>query len=54
MWYLLINNVPALDFMGALRAAGRPVGPSPVLVGGLALALVTAAFTVTSARHARR
>nr|BFF03930.1 hypothetical protein GCM10020241_56050 [Streptoalloteichus tenebrarius] len=33
-----------LDFMGAIRVEGRPAGLPPVVVGGLALALVAVVF----------
>ncbi|GAA2591803.1 hypothetical protein GCM10010399_22900 [Dactylosporangium fulvum] len=54
LWYLMINNLPALDVMGALRDHGEPRGPSPVLVTGLGLAGVAVSFAVTTLRHARR
>ena len=54
LWYATINGIAALDVMGAVRVDGRPVGPPPVLVVGLALALLVVALLVTAVRHARR
>jgi hypothetical protein len=54
VWYLMINDVPALDVMGAVREHGRPLGPSPFLVAGLALAGFGVASGVTAVRHSRR
>ncbi|MET8702907.1 hypothetical protein ABZW10_29210 [Kitasatospora sp. NPDC004723] len=54
LWYLVVNQVAALDFMGAVRRAGHLAGPSPVLVGALALALLAATLVAASARRALR
>lgn len=54
LWYLLINDVAALDFMGALRAHGRPAGPPSPLVAAVAVTLFGVAFAVVRLRHARR
>ncbi|MEU9079567.1 hypothetical protein [Kitasatospora sp. NPDC048538] len=51
LWYLLVNNVSALDFMGAVRPHGRPTGPSPVLVAALSAAMLAAVFAVDTARR---
>ena len=51
LWYLLVNQVGAVDFMGAVRTAGRPAGPSPLLVAALAAALFGAAFLAGAARR---
>jgi hypothetical protein len=50
LWYLLINDVAAVDFMGALPSGGPP----PWLVAGLAAGLFGVSFAVTGLRHARR
>ncbi|GAB3864763.1 ABC transporter permease [Dactylosporangium cerinum] len=50
LWYMLINDVAALDFMGALPSGGPP----PAAVAGAAVALFALAFGVTRLRHARR
>ncbi|GAA4248929.1 ABC transporter permease [Dactylosporangium darangshiense] len=54
LWYLLITDTRTLDFMGALRADGRPAGPSPLLWAAAAAAGVAAALARTAWRHARR
>ncbi|MDG6107494.1 hypothetical protein Daura_48845 [Dactylosporangium aurantiacum] len=55
LWYLVINDVAALDYMGALRAAGgHPAGPPAPLVAAAALALFAVAFGLVRLRHARR
>ncbi|MGW4383982.1 hypothetical protein [Kitasatospora sp. NPDC004531] len=51
LWYLLVNQVAPVDFMGAVRTAGRPDGPSPLLVAALAAALLGAAFLAGAARR---
>ncbi|MFJ5921279.1 hypothetical protein ACIQF6_01600 [Kitasatospora sp. NPDC092948] len=51
LWYLLVNHVGAVDFMGAVRTAGRPDGPGPLLVAALAAALFGAAFLADAARR---
>jgi hypothetical protein len=54
LWYLLINDVAALDVMGALRDHGRPAGPPAPLVAAAAVTLFGVAFAVVRLRHARR
>ncbi|MFD0566150.1 hypothetical protein ACFQ2M_32490 [Kitasatospora saccharophila] len=54
LWYLLVNHVAAVDFMGAVRTAGRPGGPHPLLVAALAAALLGAALATDAARRRRR
>ncbi|WP_327675121.1 hypothetical protein [Kitasatospora sp. NBC_00458] len=54
LWYLVVNQVAALDFMGAVRRAGQPAGPSPLLVAAVALALLGTALLTASARRAAR
>ncbi|MFB7477130.1 hypothetical protein [Kitasatospora sp. NPDC056184] len=54
LWYLAVNQVAALDFMGTVRRAGHPAGPSPVLVTTLTLALLATTLLTTSARRALR
>ncbi|MEV7930874.1 hypothetical protein [Kitasatospora sp. NPDC088264] len=51
VWYILVNNVAALDFMGAVRVAGRPAGPSPLLIAALSAAMLAVVFLVGSARR---
>ncbi|MFG2038054.1 ABC transporter permease [Dactylosporangium sp. NPDC048998] len=54
LWYLLINDTSALDFMGALRDHGRLTGPSPALWAGAAAAGIAVALTRTAWRETRR
>ncbi|MEU6426002.1 hypothetical protein ABZ860_08865 [Microbispora sp. NPDC046973] len=54
LWYLVVNGTAAVDYMGAVRVAGLPAGPSPLVVTGLAAALLCAALAVRTARHATR
>ncbi|MEU5360630.1 hypothetical protein ACFY9R_15405 [Streptomyces albidoflavus] len=50
LWYLVVNQVAALDFMGAVREAGVPAGPTP-LFPLLALLLLGATFLATGTRR---
>ncbi|MFJ8435866.1 hypothetical protein ACIQ9P_31645 [Kitasatospora sp. NPDC094019] len=54
LWYLAVNQVAALDFMGTVRRAGHPVGPSPALVTAVTLALLITALLTTTTRRALR
>ncbi|GAB2920372.1 hypothetical protein GCM10027280_04370 [Micromonospora polyrhachis] len=54
LWFLLVNGVAAVDYLGAVRVDGQPAGPSPLLVGGVSLVLLTVGFAVETARQARR
>ncbi|MER7701788.1 hypothetical protein ABTX81_02645 [Kitasatospora sp. NPDC097605] len=54
LWYLVVNQVAGVDFMGAVRRAGHPAGPSPLLVTAVALVLLAAAVLTASARRALR
>ncbi|MEV7771717.1 hypothetical protein [Kitasatospora sp. NPDC086791] len=51
IWYILVNNVAALDFMGAVRVNGEPTGPSPLLVTALSAAMLAVMFLTGSARR---
>ncbi|MFJ2865985.1 hypothetical protein [Kitasatospora sp. NPDC087314] len=51
LWYVLVNNVAALDFMGAVRVDGRPTGPSPLLIVVLSAAMLAVVFLVGAARR---
>jgi hypothetical protein len=46
--------VPAVDFMGAVRAADRLAGPSPLLVLAAAAALLVLSILTQEVRHAHR
>ncbi|MFE6750849.1 hypothetical protein ACFVGM_33695 [Kitasatospora purpeofusca] len=54
LWYLVVNQIAAVDFMGAVRRAGHPAGPSPALVTAVTLSLLTVALLTTTARRALR
>ncbi|MGW0433132.1 hypothetical protein ACWDV4_11400 [Micromonospora sp. NPDC003197] len=54
LWFLLVNGVAAVDYLGAVRVDGQPAGPSPLLVGGAALVLLAAGIAVEATRQARR
>lgn len=51
LWWVLVNNVAALDFMGAVRVDGSPAGPGPLLVGALSAALLAGVFLAGAARR---
>lgn len=54
LWYAAVNNVAAADYMGTVLVNGHPAGPSPIVIAGLALALLTLAFIIRATRHAWR
>ncbi|MFF4774487.1 hypothetical protein ACFY05_16675 [Microtetraspora fusca] len=54
VWYLAVNGVAAVDYMGVVRSGGSPAGPSALAVAAVALLLVGAALAVRTARHATR
>ncbi|MDY0811261.1 hypothetical protein SM793_07600 [Kitasatospora purpeofusca] len=54
LWYLAVNQLAALDFMGIVRRAGHPAGPSPVLVTAVTLALLATTLLTTTTRSALR
>ncbi|MFE1147128.1 hypothetical protein ACFW42_08355 [Streptomyces albidoflavus] len=51
LWYLVVNQVAALDFMGAVREAGVPAGPTPLFP---LLALLLLGATLLAAMTRRR
>ncbi|MGW3179571.1 hypothetical protein ACWDD9_09935 [Kitasatospora sp. NPDC001119] len=51
LWWVLVNNVAAVDFMGAVRVNGSPGGPGPLLVGALSAAMLAVVFLVGAARR---
>ncbi|MFJ6379617.1 hypothetical protein ACIQI7_06330 [Kitasatospora sp. NPDC092039] len=51
LWWVLVNNVAAVDFMGAVRVGGSPAGPGPLLVGALSAAMLAVVFLVGAARR---
>ena len=54
LWYAAVNQVAAADYMGTVLINSRPAGPSPLLISGLALALLAVAFIIGATRQARR
>ncbi len=51
LWYLAVNGIAAADFMGVVRVAGRPAGPSPWLTAGSAAVTVGLALLVDAYRE---
>ncbi|MGW1173451.1 hypothetical protein ACWD4P_06980 [Kitasatospora sp. NPDC002543] len=51
LWWILVNNVAAVDFMGAVRVNGSPAGPGPLLVGALSAVMLAVVFLVGAARR---
>jgi hypothetical protein len=54
LWYAAVNQVKGADYMGTVLVNGRPAGPSPALVAGIALVMLTATFAIRVIRHATR
>jgi hypothetical protein len=54
LWYAVVNHVAAADYMGTVLVRGRPAGPGPALVGGVALAMLGVTFAIRAVRHAAR
>jgi hypothetical protein len=54
LWYLIVNSTAALDFMGAVRVNGHPAGPGPLLVLGVAAAMLGAALAANELYYLRR
>jgi hypothetical protein len=54
VWYAAVNQVKAADYMGTVLVSGHPAGPSPLFTAGIALAMLTATFTIRAVRHATR
>ncbi|GGM53725.1 hypothetical protein GCM10011608_43280 [Micromonospora sonchi] len=54
LWFLVVNGVAAGDYLGAVRIDGQPAGPSPLLVGGASLVLLSVGVAVATARQIRR
>ncbi|GAA3684505.1 ABC transporter permease [Nonomuraea antimicrobica] len=50
IWYLVVNKVAAVDFMGAVRDAGAPTGPTPLFYAA-ALLMLGAAFLAAETRR---
>jgi hypothetical protein len=54
LWYLMINDADALNFMGILRDDGHPTGPGALTWTGLAAAGVGTALARTALAQSRR
>ena len=54
LWYTAVNQVAAADYMGTVLVDGRPAGPSPLLIAGVSLAMLTVALVIRAVRHATR
>lgn len=54
LWYLVLNGVSAVDFLGAVRVDGQLTGPPPGAVALVAAVLLAAAAAVAELRHALR
>jgi hypothetical protein len=54
LWYAVVNQVAAADFMGAVLVDGRPAGPPPLLIAGVSLCALTIAVAIRAAQHATR
>jgi hypothetical protein len=51
LWYLVVNGMAGLDYMGAVRVEGRPAGPAPGLVVGAAVSMLVVAVVVDNLRE---
>ena len=54
LWYAAVNQVKAADYMGTVLVAGRPSGPSPLLIGGIAVAMLVVTYAIRVVQHATR
>jgi hypothetical protein len=54
VWYAAVNQVQAADYMGTVLVHGRPAGPAPPLIAGIAAAALAVTFAIRAARHAAR
>jgi hypothetical protein len=54
LWLLVITGERTVDFMGAVRVGGEPVGPTPAVVIGVSALLGVAVLVAYQVRHARR
>jgi hypothetical protein len=54
LWYMVMNSIAALDFMGAIRQNGHPAGPGPLTIIGVSTVLLAVTLLTHEARHARR
>ena len=54
LWYMVMNSIAALDFMGAIRENGHLLGPGPLTIIAISTALLAVALVTEEIRHARR
>ncbi len=54
LWYAAVNQLAAADYLGTALVHGHPAGPSPLLIAGVALAMLGATFAIRAAQHATR
>jgi hypothetical protein len=54
LWFLMVNGVAAVDYLGAVRSQGRPAGPPATLIVSVALVLLFAAVIVDTMRERGR
>jgi hypothetical protein len=54
LWYAAVNQVKAADYMGTVLVNDRPAGPSPLLIAGIAIAMLTITLTIRAAQQATR
>jgi hypothetical protein len=54
LWYLIVNRVAPIDFMGAVRTDGQLAGYGPLLMLGVTTALFVLMTVTQEIRHARR
>ncbi|MEV1011371.1 hypothetical protein [Streptomyces sp. NPDC049881] len=51
LWYVTVNGLPLLDFMGAVREDGRPAGPHAAFFCAAALLLLLATLATGATRR---
>ncbi|WP_052852760.1 ABC transporter permease [Streptomyces avicenniae] len=51
IWYVTVNGLPLLDFMGTVRDGGQLAGPHPAVFAGTALLLLATVLTIGAARQ---
>jgi hypothetical protein len=54
LWYAAVNQVAAADFMGTVFVDGHRAGPSPSVIAGISLGMLSITFAIRATRHATR
>ena len=54
LWFLVMNGVAAMDYLGAVRVQGRPAGPPAGVIVAVAFGLTFAAVAVDAVRERGR